>query len=471
MARMQTIDPPVELFFDLKAERAVIGALLIDPAQMDDPAVRALSPADFHNEQCGGVFLGMCNLDRQGKPFDDPIILGDVLKTAGTGDAGDVITMSADTPMSLYCPHYAGIVKGLAQKRLLQRTLENALSDLVNNERETDARDLATILAGDLRNTFGANGDKPGAHSWTLDDLLKADFPDPTWCVPGLIPTGLVILAGRPKVGKSWLALQIAIAKGAGDLALGQRVDPGHVLYIALEDSPRRLKDRLKRQRAEPGGAVVFVNEWATLGAGGLARLQDAIEQDGYNLVIIDTLSRILGMADQLDLAQMNNLVGALQRLAQQGGCTILAVDHHRKSNGFDADPIDDLMGSTGKSAVCDAAFGLYKKGGKREATLKIKGREIEEKEMALQWDSAICCWQCLGDADSVREDSAQGDVLTAIKKINCAGELATSTTIAQYLDKNQGYMARLLYDLVDKGRIKALPKVGTKQPYGVIDD
>ena len=61
-----------------------------------------------------------------------------------------------------------------------------------------------------------AEGDQDEKTTWTLDELLDADFPEPTWTVPDYIPVGLVSLAGRPKIGKSWMALQLAIAKGSG---------------------------------------------------------------------------------------------------------------------------------------------------------------------------------------------------------------------------------------------------------------
>src|SRR3990172_4718263 len=71
---------------------------------------------------------------------------------------------------------------------------------------------------------------------WTVGELLAADFPEPDWIVPGMIPIGLTYLAGRPKIGKSWLALQLAHSKATGGIFLQERVSQGNVLFIALED-------------------------------------------------------------------------------------------------------------------------------------------------------------------------------------------------------------------------------------------
>ena len=77
-------------------------------------------------------------------------------------------------------------------------------------------------------------------------DLQTKEFPPIQWTVPDVLPEGLTILAGKPKVGKFWLALDIAFAVAGGGAVLGRECDPGAVLYLALEDNERRLQRRLK---------------------------------------------------------------------------------------------------------------------------------------------------------------------------------------------------------------------------------
>ena len=84
--------------------------------------------------------------------------------------------------------------------------------------------------------------------SWRADELLAETFPEPRWAVPGVLCEGLNLLAGAPKVGKSWFALDVAVAVALGGEALGRfSVEPGDVLYLALEDTPRRMADRLRK--------------------------------------------------------------------------------------------------------------------------------------------------------------------------------------------------------------------------------
>jgi hypothetical protein len=80
----------------------------------------------------------------------------------------------------------------------------------------------------------------------TARKLMETDYPTPQFLVPGLIVEGLTLLAGRPKIGKSWLALACAVAVATGGEFLGRKATQGEVLYLALEDSPRRIKKRLR---------------------------------------------------------------------------------------------------------------------------------------------------------------------------------------------------------------------------------
>src|SRR6266567_1674704 len=82
----------------------------------------------------------------------------------------------------------------------------------------------------------------------TLADLRRKQFPPMTYVVPNIIPEGVTVLAGRPKIGKSWLALELCLGV-AGDMPVLGNIKPaaGDVLYLALEDNPRRLQRRINR--------------------------------------------------------------------------------------------------------------------------------------------------------------------------------------------------------------------------------
>ena len=314
----------------------------------------------------------------------------------------------------------------------------------------------------------GTTGQRPAPRktSWNMSDLLSTDFPEPKWAIPGLVPVGLTFLAGRPKIGKSWLALQFAHAVGTGGHALGEMVQKGKVLFLALEDSPRRLKARAIKQGIPITAEIIFKTEWKPLTKGGMADLEAEIRQGHYSHVVIDTISRALGRADQMDLGEMTSIMGQLQYLAMTLDISILLIDHHTKSKGFEGDPIDDIMGSTGKAAVADSAIGLYKQQGIKGATLKARGRDMEDKELALEWDGLTCCWQNLGNAGDVREDTLKGEIIQAIRNLKEDGELGTTRNIAKQIDKAESSVNRALSDLLSAGKVRHGAPQGKAKPY-----
>src|SRR3954453_8545976 len=99
--------------------------------------------------------------------------------------------------------------------------------------------------------------------SMTLDKLLDADLPEPSFAVPGLIQKGLTILAGRPKLGKSWLMLNIMLAATTGTKALGAfDCEQGDALLLSLEDNFGRLKSRFKLLGAKRSCRLDIHTEW-----------------------------------------------------------------------------------------------------------------------------------------------------------------------------------------------------------------
>jgi hypothetical protein len=80
------------------------------------------------------------------------------------------------------------------------------------------------------------------------DDLMRMTLPEPRWAIHNMVPEGMTLLAGRPKIGKSWLALGLALAIAQGGKVFGaSAIQQGAVLYLALEDHRRRLQDRIRK--------------------------------------------------------------------------------------------------------------------------------------------------------------------------------------------------------------------------------
>src|SRR5215831_5345951 len=102
---------------------------------------------------------------------------------------------------------------------------------------------------------------------FTAASLQTMAFPPMRFVLPALVPEGLTLLVSRPKLGKSWLVLDIAIATASGRFTLGDlRPVQGDVLYLALEDGPRRLQRRMTRVLPTFGAAwsdrLEIATEW-----------------------------------------------------------------------------------------------------------------------------------------------------------------------------------------------------------------
>jgi hypothetical protein len=307
----------------------------------------------------------------------------------------------------------------------------------------------------------------PAIRTWSAHDLLTRDWPDPPWCVPQIIPVGLTLLACRPKVGKSWLALQLMQAVATGGGFLGQSVTKGASLYLALEDPPRRLANRMHMQQWSDGGDVRA--DFVTVGTagdllplngtkGGALALADMIRERAYRLVIIDTLSRAIA-GDQNDARDMTAALVPLQEAAHVCACAVVIIDHLNKMGGANPsaggtdgapalDPITNVLGSTAKAAMADAILGLYKAQGKAGAVLAIVGRDMEERQLSLKQDGLTKLWQSEGDADAVRVSDARRIVYDSVRELT----ETTCTELAEILGRNKGNVLRDLQRLVSDG-------------------
>ena len=304
----------------------------------------------------------------------------------------------------------------------------------------------------------GGAADKPERRTrWAAADLLTAEFSDPVWIVPDLIPAGLTILAGRPKLGKSWLALQTAVAVATGGVVLNRKVERRKVLYVALEDGARRLQDRLRKLHMPSDAALTLHTDAPKLLDGGLIWLTGEIEREHYELVVIDTLARFSPQRRIEDEAATAGQLGLLQRYLLNADIGGVIVDHHRKAGAAGAgDVIDDIMGLTTKSGVLDAAIGIYRQRGQKDATLKAVGRDQADAELIINFDPALFCWQLVGNADEVTASRNQQTILDAIEQ--AFGGAATQRQIADYTNLHKGTVSRELKELEARGRLHRKP-------------
>jgi hypothetical protein len=288
-------------------------------------------------------------------------------------------------------------------------------------------------------------------------ELLAREFPEPKWAVPEILPEGVTILAAPPKKGKTKMALDISVAVASGGRALGTiPVERGDVLYLALEDGPKRLQQRLRSLLA--GGSVPpgldLATEWPKADAGGVEAIEQWLkEHPGARLIVIDTLKRIRpreqGNSRLYDTDY--DALAPLGDLAHKYGVCILVIHHTRKA-GSD-DPLDLISGSFGLSGAADGALVLKKSHGQSEATLYATGRDFEDKELALQWDKEINGWKLLGDAAEYRRGKERQEIINLLRQQNTP---LTPKEIAEALERQHSATKKLLWTMARDGELRA---------------
>ena len=228
---------------------------------------------------------------------------------------------------------------------------------------------------------------------WTDAELLRQDFPPPRWAVPGLLCEGLNLLAGAPKLGKSWLSLGIGAAIANGDPALGGiEVERGPVLYCALEDTGRRLQRRRRQMFAAGGRAAPLLTlETAcpTMPNGGDAVIVEWIEQNpGARLVIIDTFEKMRGATRHGVSAYAADYAaaGRFKTIADTYGVPILLIHHVRKQAAEDWQ--DLVSGTNGLTGAVDATLVLERSRGQADGVLHVTGRDVVENDYAMSFDA-----------------------------------------------------------------------------------
>ena len=230
----------------------------------------------------------------------------------------------------------------------------------------------------------------------TLNQLFEEVFPSRPPVIDGLLHTGTYLLAGAPKVGKSFLVAQIAYHVSTGQPLWDNPVRKGTVLYLALEDDYRRLQERMSRMFGVEGNENLFFSTCAkTIGNGLDEQIELFIqEHPNTNLIIIDTLQKIReASGETYSYASDYEVIGQLKKLADAKGICVLIVHHTRKQQA--GDKFEMISGTTGLLGCADGAFLLQKE--KRtdlNATLEIVGRDQPDQRLYLMRDAEKLLWQ-----------------------------------------------------------------------------
>lgn len=235
---------------------------------------------------------------------------------------------------------------------------------------------------------------------YSSEYIMNTPMKPIEYCVDGLISQGLFVLAGAPKVGKSWLALDMCLSIAKGEKVLGKETLCGHAVYLGLEDSLIRLQNRLYELTDEPSDNLHFAIMAESMSNG----LPEQIEYcrkrfDDLKIVVIDTLQKVRNESESSYSSDYKEL-SVLKSLADKLGIAIVLVHHTRKCS--DSDPFNMISGSTGLSGCVDGSMVLIEsKRGSRKAKLHCVGRDIENQEINVVFENSR--WKVSDDIKNVK--------------------------------------------------------------------
>jgi hypothetical protein len=316
----------------------------------------------------------------------------------------------------------------------------------------TDTRRLADTIGGDVTYESlasledGVIPDVPRRlfRTFRADVLNQIEFPEVRYVIPGIVPEGLAVLAGRPKIGKSWWTIGHAV-----DVA-----SAGSVLYLALEDPPRRLQTRMRAilgDRPAPW-MLEFRTEWPRLDTGGLEALASWL--DGHplaRLIVVDTIAKVRPPRGKSEDGYLGDygVWGALQALLIAHPGVAIVGNHHQRKGDAD-DVLDTVLGSQGVTGAVDTVLVLRKARGSADGELFVTGRDIEQEQTrALRFDAGR--WTDIGNADDHRMSNERNELVALL---GIEGALSI-TDVARQLDIEYDVARKRVTRAADAGTVR----------------
>lgn len=298
-----------------------------------------------------------------------------------------------------------------------------------------------------------------GAAYTTMYDILQKDYPEPIYLINKMLPRGHICLfAGKPKSGKTLMSEGIGISFSNGGKVFGSiDVEEGTVLMLALEDTPRRLKNNIQKMLPPGHNAnalqkLIVCFSIKKFQAGGEEELDALMTKHRPTMVIVDTLKKI-----RADVKNGNKTlydvdyeaVDAFRPFAEKFNSTFIIITHLRKMEA--EDPFDCLSGSLGLTGAADSMWVLQRRHG--GMVLFGRGRDMEDFQKAAKLDPVTLTWQILGDADEVQSTSQQQAVYDVLKSSDVP--LKPKSIHALVSDLSYDSVRQLLRKLLSANRIE----------------
>lgn len=230
----------------------------------------------------------------------------------------------------------------------------------------------------------------------TLNELYDKVYIDSPPIIETILYPGVHLFVGTPKVGKSFMMAQFAYHVSSGTDLWNLKVEKAKVLYLALEDSYKRLQKRLYRMFGANGNENLFM----AITSGDLdgvleKQLSDfLLKHIDTKLIIIDTLQKIReGCNDKASYSKDYETITKLKKIADKFSICMLIVHHTRKEKADDV--FDMISGTNGLLGAADSGMLLQKESRTSlNATLEISGRDQQDQKLFLTKNVETLQWE-----------------------------------------------------------------------------
>lgn len=294
-------------------------------------------------------------------------------------------------------------------------------------------------------------------HYKTAKELLESDAPPIEYVVDIIIAKGLIVLSAKSKMGKSWLALQLAVAVASGEDFLGFNTQQGGVLYIDLENAESIARSRLAiiLDGNDPPDKLTLINDYSTMNDSFMADITEYLEEHkDTSLVIVDVFQRVkkTKKANQSDYDDIYQNFTPLKELTEKYNISLILVMHNRKAVDL-TDPYSNVLGSTAIMGASDEMLVIHKKDRKDEnATLSITGRTVQENEYTIHFNKPLCKWEMLGNAEEIAEEKQKNEynsspLVKTIKRLVDTGGGTYTGTISDIIKASEMMQGCRIYD------------------------
>lgn len=289
----------------------------------------------------------------------------------------------------------------------------------------------------------------PGFETLSLAELEEYEFPDVTWLVEDLMPAGaLVLLVGRPKAGKSLLAIDLLASVATGTSFLGRPAESGATLYLPAEDALSLVRDRLFMRMGDNREAPL-----AVIPADGsfdqtieidtresVVRLAETVARHRSTLLVLDPF-RELHRQPENEAQPMASVLRPMRQLAHMTHCTVVLI-HHRNKHA--TDPSLAIRGSSAIAGGVDVTITLDTVAGVGDYSdsqllmLNVEGRYGTRQQLAARLGDNLR-WEQVDDYESGAH-SATDRVLSLLQSSAAtmtADQIAMETGLAKKTIQN----------------------------------